>query len=166
MQQKITAAKINAAPTIDPMTMPAMAPPESPDFEPPAPAPAVADAVADEVLVGNNGGIETVVGSVTPSQRFSTLELIQHELVEFTVLSLQYEHNPCRLFWNPHSVGSFFTALMQLPLKASAGFEQRVKSARIWGTALLPGFPQRAGLETILCSLMAKSACSWSAFAS
>lgn len=96
MQQKMMAAKISAAPMIEPMTMPAMAPPESPDpdRDAPEPAPAVADVLADEVLDGKSGGIETVVGSLSPAQRCSTLELTQHESVEFTVLSLQNEHNP------------------------------------------------------------------------
>lgn len=47
---------------------------------------------------------------------------------------------------------------MQFPLSASAGFEQRVKSERIWGMALFPGLPHSSGLETMTCSLMAKSA--------
>jgi hypothetical protein len=47
---------------------------------------------------------------------------------------------------------------MQFPLSAWAGFEQRAKSDRICGTALLPGVPHRSGLDTMTCSLMAKSA--------
>jgi hypothetical protein len=47
---------------------------------------------------------------------------------------------------------------MHFPLNASAGFEQRVKSDRICGTALFPALPQSSGLETMTCSLMAKSA--------
>lgn len=47
---------------------------------------------------------------------------------------------------------------MQFPLRASAGFEHRVKSERICGTALFPGRPHNSGLDTMTCSLMAKSA--------
>ena len=67
--------------------MPAMAPPESPEPErlrleaaPVEPDP------AEEVPDGKRGGIETVVGRVTPWQRDSTLELTQHESVELTLL--------------------------------------------------------------------------------
>lgn len=96
----MTAARISAAPTSEPTTMPAMAPPESPDPERPAPfaAPAdVEDGAPDDVLDGNTGGIETVVGRSTPTQRDSTLALTQHESVELTVLSAQKEHKPCKL---------------------------------------------------------------------
>ena len=74
--------------------MPAIAPPESPDRVLPAAAPfeAVGDEV--EVLLGQSGGIDTVVGNSTPAQRDSTFELMQHELVELTVLSAQCEHSP------------------------------------------------------------------------
>jgi hypothetical protein len=156
---------MRAAPTMDPTTIPAMAPPESPEPEPPCPvpAPAVELGDADDVLDGNTGGIDTVVGRSTPTQRDSTLALTQHESVELTVASEQKAHSPCRLLWYPHSLGSFFTASMQLPLSASVGFEQRAKSERIWGTALLPGVPHSSGLDTMTCSLIAKSACGWSA---
>ena len=83
------------------MTIPAIAPPESPDPERPAPVPAPAEVevgTADEVPDGNTGGIETVVGRSTPTQRDSTLALTQHESVELTVLSAQNEHSPCKLF--------------------------------------------------------------------
>jgi hypothetical protein len=99
IQQKMTAARISAAPRIDPMTMPAMAPPESPDRDLPAPAATllVAEGAPDEVLDGNSGGIETVGGSLTPTQRLLTFALTQHEFVELTELSAQYEHSPRRL---------------------------------------------------------------------
>lgn len=89
MQQKIAPKIMSAAATSDPTTMPAMAPPERPD---PELAPALG--VADSVLEGNRGGIDTVVGSLTPEQRDSTRELTQQELVEFTRLSAQNEHKP------------------------------------------------------------------------
>lgn len=69
--------------------MPAMAPPESPDRDPPVAAPLEAVGEDVELLVGKSGGIDTVVGSSTPTQRDSTFELAQHELVELTVLSAQ-----------------------------------------------------------------------------
>lgn len=89
MQKKTTAARISRAPTIAPMTMPAIAPPDRPALDPPVAAPLEAVGDDDEVLLGNSGGIDTVVGSSTPTQRCSTLEFIQHELVELTVLSAQ-----------------------------------------------------------------------------
>jgi hypothetical protein len=116
------------------------------------------------VLEGNNGGMETVVGSLRPAQRCSTFAVTQQESVEFTVLSEQKEQSPRKLPWKPHSIGSFCTAVMQFPLSASAGLEQRVKSDRIWGTALSPARPHSSGLDTILCSLIANSACVLLAF--
>ena len=113
----------------------------------------------DEVLEGNTGGIETVVGRSTPTQRDSTFALTQQESVELTVLEPQKRHNPWRLPWYPHSSGSLLVASMQLLLSELAGLEQRAKSERISGTALLPGVPHRSGLDTITCSLIAKSAC-------
>lgn len=79
----------SAAPMTAPTAIPAIAPPESPDREPPAAAPFEAVGAAVELLVGNSGGIDTVVGNSTPTQRASTFELTQHELVELTVLSAQ-----------------------------------------------------------------------------
>lgn len=98
-QKKMRAARTNSAPTIAPITMPAMAPPDSPEseLESPVAAPFVADGAVVELLVGNSGGIDTVVGSITPTHRDSTFELTQHELVELTVLSAQYEQSPCKL---------------------------------------------------------------------
>lgn len=81
--------------------------------------------------VGKTGGMETVVGRWTFWQRDSTLALTQQVSVELVVLFAQKRQSPGRLFWKPHSVGSFFTASMQLLLSASAGLEQRVKSERI-----------------------------------
>lgn len=72
-----------------PTAIPAIAPPESPDEDPPVAAPFEAVGATVELLVGNSGGIDTVVGSSTPTQRDSTFELTQHELVELTVLSAQ-----------------------------------------------------------------------------
>jgi hypothetical protein len=80
-----------------PIAMPAIAPPERPDPDPPPAAFEVDVGAPVELLVGNSGGIDTVVGNSTPAHRDSTFELTQHELVELTVLSAQYEHNPCRL---------------------------------------------------------------------
>lgn len=97
MQQKMTAARIKAAPRIEPRTMPAMAPPESPDPDWPAPAPALPVAEGAPVLDGKSGGIETVVGRSTLAHRCSTFAVTQQELVEFKVLSAQYEQSPLRL---------------------------------------------------------------------
>jgi hypothetical protein len=86
---------MSAAPMTAPTAMPAIAPPESPDLDP-ADALEVVLGVEVELLVGNSGGIDIVVGNSTPTQRASTFELMQHELVELTVLSAQYEHSPCK----------------------------------------------------------------------
>lgn len=76
-----------------------MAPPERPDPDWLAPAAAlpVADGVPD-VVDGNSGGIDTVVGSLTFAQRLSTFAVTQQESVELIVLSAQNEHRPRRLF--------------------------------------------------------------------
>jgi hypothetical protein len=115
------------------MTIPAMAPEDRPDPElsPPDPESAVELGEPEAVLDGKTGGIDTVVGSSTPSQRASTFAVTQHESVEFTVLSLQKAQSPWRLSWYPHSSASLRTASMQRPLSASVGFEQRAKSDRI-----------------------------------
>lgn len=84
------AARMSAAATTAPIAIPAMAPPESPDVDPPTAAPfEVAVGAAVELLVGKSGGIGTVVGSSTPTQRVSTFELTQQEFVELAVLSAQ-----------------------------------------------------------------------------
>lgn len=80
---------MSAAPMTAPTAIPAIAPPESPDRELFAAAPFEAVGADVELLVGNSGGIDTVVGSSTPTQRDSTFELMQQELVELTVLSAQ-----------------------------------------------------------------------------
>lgn len=96
-QKNTIAARIRSAPMIAPIAMPAIAPPDNPELDPPVSAPfEVAVGAAVEVLVGNSGGIETVVGNSTPTHRASTFELTQHELVELTVLSAQYEQSPCK----------------------------------------------------------------------
>jgi len=133
MQQKMTPAMMRAAPMSDPITIPAMAPPDSPVsvLAPPVPAPAVEVGDPDAVLDGKSGGMETVVGRVTPTHRASTLALTQHVSVELAVLPAQKPQSPWRLPWYPHSSGSFFTASMHVVLSASAGLEQRAKSERI-----------------------------------
>lgn len=100
MQQKMTAAITRPAPMRDPMTMPAMAPLERPLLAlcPPDDAPLVELGTADEVLDGKTGGMEIVVGSLTPWQRVSTLALTQQESVEFAVLPEQKRHSPSTLF--------------------------------------------------------------------
>jgi hypothetical protein len=98
MQQKMTAARIKAAPRIDPRTIPAIAPPDNPDPDCP-PAAALLVAEGPPVLDGNRGGIETVVGRSTPTQRCSTFAVTQQESVEFAVLAPQNMHSPRRLPW-------------------------------------------------------------------
>lgn len=97
MQQKIKAARSNAAPTTEPTTMPAIAPPERWWPELPAAAPAVAVGRGEDV--GKTGGIDDVSGSRTPSQRFSTSAATQQESVAFAELWPQKEHRPGRLDW-------------------------------------------------------------------
>jgi hypothetical protein len=82
--------------------MPAMAPPESPDRESPvaaAAAPPVADGTLDEVLDGNSGGIDTVLGRSTLVQRLFAFAVTQHESVELMVLLSQNMQSPRRLPW-------------------------------------------------------------------
>jgi hypothetical protein len=105
-----------AAPTIAPMTMPAMAPPDRP--EGPAAAALVDPVGAAVAVVVKSGGIVVVVGSCTPTQRASTLELTQHESVEFWELVEQNAHRPGRFVEKPHSSGSLSTAGIQAPLNA------------------------------------------------
>lgn len=124
MQQKITAARMSAAPMIDPTTMPAIAPPERPA----RPLAGEEEGDDDGDSVGNTGGMETVVGRSTSVQRVSAFALTQQESVSFNVLPLQKAHSPIKLFSNPHSLGSLLDASMQRPLRASVGFEHRVKS--------------------------------------
>jgi hypothetical protein len=94
----MTAARMSAAPTRDPTTMPAIAPPERPvpEFPAPAPAPAVWVGAEEEVEV-KSGGIDVVVGSSTPSHRVSTLALTQQESVALGELEAQKEQRPGRL---------------------------------------------------------------------
>jgi len=69
MHPKMMAPRRSAAPTKDPMTMPAIAPPDKLELEFPdtAPAPAVElVGSALEVVVVKRGGIGVVVGSRTP----------------------------------------------------------------------------------------------------
>jgi hypothetical protein len=92
----MTAARISAAPTSEPTTIPAIAPPERPDPDLAPPAPEVEVGAAD-VLDGNNGGIDVVVGRWMPWQRCSTLALTQHESVALGELEAQKEQRPCKL---------------------------------------------------------------------
>jgi hypothetical protein len=86
MQKKITNARISAAPRRDPITIPAIAPPESPADVPVAGVPV---GVAEDVLEGNSGAIDVVVGRRTSAHRDSTLALTQHESVALGELEPQ-----------------------------------------------------------------------------
>jgi hypothetical protein len=94
MQKKMTNARMSAAPRRDPTTIPAIEPPESPADVPVADVPVGA---AEEVLEGNSGAIDVVVGRCTSVHRDSTLALMQHESVALGELEPQYEHSPWRL---------------------------------------------------------------------
>lgn len=135
--------------------MPAIAPPDKPELEPPVPAAVVDPVGAAVVVVVKRGGIVVVVGSCTPTQRASTSEFTQHESVEFCELVAQKAHRPARLEENPHSLGSLSTAGVHFPVKALAECWHRSESLRIWSFALFPGVPQKAGVEMMVCSLMA-----------
>ena len=64
MQKIMTAARIKAAPTIDPTTIPAIAPPERPDPDrAPPPDGAVEVAPGFDAVVEKTGGMEVVLGS-------------------------------------------------------------------------------------------------------
>jgi len=157
MQKKMTRARIRAAPTSEPTTIPAIAPPDRPD--PVLPVPPVTGAEvpvgATEEDDGNRGAMEVVVGRWTPTHLGSTFEFRQQELVSFKVLVLQNEHKPCKLDWKPHSAFSLTDASMQLPLRARSGLEQMSKSDLIMPMALGPATPHSSGLEAISCSLIA-----------
>lgn len=101
-RQKMRRPSNAAAPSTDPITIPAIAPPDSPRLvsaapaEPAGPAALVADEVLDDVDrvladvdVGKSGCIENMVGSLTFEQRDSTLEVTQHESVAFGELAPQ-----------------------------------------------------------------------------
>lgn len=104
-----------AAPTIDPITIPAIAPPDRPEGAPAAAA--LVDPVGAAVdVVVKSGGMVVVVGSWTPTQRLSTLALTQHESVEFWELVAQNAQRPGRFNEKPHSSGSLSTAGVHFPL--------------------------------------------------
>ena len=131
MQQMMMAPRMTAAPTMDPMTMPAIAPPDSPEPEPPAPAAPDVPVAAAVVVVVNRGGIVVVVGSVTPTHLVSALAFTQQESVEFCELVAQNAQRPGKLDEKPHSFGSLSTAGTHFPLRARAGRWHRSESARI-----------------------------------
>lgn len=56
---------------------------------------------------GNKGGMEDVVGRVTPVQRWVTFDAAQHESVALGELEAQYPQRPCRLVEKPQAFGSF-----------------------------------------------------------
>lgn len=93
----MTPARISAAATSEPMTIPAMAPPER--LDPDAAAPEVVPVGAAAVDDGKRGGMEVVVGNSTPWHRASTLAFTQHESVELGELWAQKEQRPCKLDW-------------------------------------------------------------------
>ena len=81
----------NAAPTIDPTTIPAIAPPERPELLGAGAAALLVD--ADGLLLdvedGNSGGMDVIVGSITPGQRLVTFDPMQHESVALGELEAQ-----------------------------------------------------------------------------
>jgi len=116
MQHMMIAPRMIAAPMSEPMTIPAIAPDESPEAD--APVAAALDVpVGDaEEVDENSGGMDEVTGRSTPTQRASTLELTQHESVEFGELAPQNMQRLWRLEPKPHSLGSLSEASMQSPL--------------------------------------------------
>jgi hypothetical protein len=101
IQNKMTAARIRAAPKREPTTTPAMAPPErpEPDLAEPAVAPVEVALGAGAVLDGCQGAMDVVVGRWTPTQRDSTFALMQHESVELGELAPQKAQRPGRFDW-------------------------------------------------------------------
>lgn len=93
VQHSSMRTRMSSAPTTDPITMPAIAPPDKPRWAdwPFAAAAEVPVAEGAPLLVedGKRGGIDEVVGSVTPAQRFVTFEPIQQESVAFGELAAQ-----------------------------------------------------------------------------
>jgi hypothetical protein len=75
MQHPMTTARRTKAPTIEPMTIPAIAPPLSPRLLPPAvAAPLVALGVLELVDDGNMLPNDVVIGSLTLEHLVSVLE--------------------------------------------------------------------------------------------
>jgi hypothetical protein len=92
MQQAINRPRSRRNPTIEPITMPAIAPPLSP--EPPweaALVPVLVDDAPPEVAVDDDNRLEIVekTGNVTPSHLPVVFEVTQHESVAFSELALQ-----------------------------------------------------------------------------
>ena len=92
MQHRSISASISKAPKTDPTAIPAIAPPDKPWWAEDLPAAAAEEPVADEVLLveeGKRGGIEEVIGRVTPEHRVVTFEPTQQESVAFGELAAQ-----------------------------------------------------------------------------
>jgi hypothetical protein len=92
MQQKTRRARSRAAPTIDPMTIPAIAPPERPLLLAadafPEPLLPVAVGLLLDVDVNKFGMVEKT-GSTTPVHRPVALDVTQQESVAFSELPRQ-----------------------------------------------------------------------------
>lgn len=83
---------MSSAPKTDPTTIPAICPPDRPWWAGGGFAAAVDEPVADGaplVADGKRGGMEEVVGRVTPEQRLVALEPTQQESVAFGELAAQ-----------------------------------------------------------------------------
>jgi hypothetical protein len=90
IQQAINRARSRRKPTIEPITMPAIAPPLNPEplFEA---APVCVDAAPVAVDVGDDNRFEIVekTGNETPSHLPVEFDVTQHEFVAFSELALQ-----------------------------------------------------------------------------
>lgn len=115
------------------MTIPATIPPDSPRvFELGAAADVLlAEGEVLDVAEGNSGGMENILGRVTPLHLLVTFDVTQHESVALGELDAQYLHKPGRFEAKPHSCVSFSSPVMQSTLSESLGRAQLVKSALI-----------------------------------
>jgi len=93
MHNRAASAARIAAPTTDPITMPAMAPPDKPLLE------SFASELPLVVMIGCR--VTVAAGIETPSQREVALALAQHVSVELGELEAQYVQSPIVLSENP-----------------------------------------------------------------
>lgn len=131
MHAKANRASSNKKPTIEPITIPAIAPPLSPWWWPEELLCAAVDVGDAPVWVDvKMSAMEEKTGRVTSWQRPVELDVKQHESVEFSPLLRQKSHNPAKLLAKPQSFGSLADPSMQVVVKELAGKAQLVKSAR------------------------------------
>ena len=94
MQQKAKRPRSKAIPKTEPTTIPAICPPDNPALWE---GTGLLEGPELALAVGKSGGIDEVVGSLTPGHRDVTLEAEQQESVAFGELAAQWAQSPGRL---------------------------------------------------------------------